>query len=97
MSACAMLSYGNVTASAWQCIKSAAASHGVTINTNSGSVTVSGFTFAWNYNPGASTLSVQCTDSPWFVPCSTINSQLNNAIEGCLTQEKLEQTILVDV
>lgn len=97
MSACAMLTYGNVTASAWQCIKNVASSHGLTINSNTGKGTVSGFTVAWNYNTSAQTLGIQCTDSPFWAPCSTINSTLNQAIEGCLAQEKLEQTILIEV
>lgn len=84
MSACAMLSYNNVSAAAFDCCKATAAKYGVTISGNSGSASSHGFTVAWNYNPGAQTLTIQCTDSPFWAPCSTINGKINDAVEECL-------------
>ena len=55
MSACAMLSYNNVTPTVWSCGVNAAAQYGVQITTNIGQATQDGFTIAWNYNPGAET------------------------------------------
>ena len=95
MSACAMLSYNNVTSAAWQCGVAKAAQYGVQITGNSGSATASGFTIAWNYNPSAQTLTLQCTDSPWWAPCSTINSHINDAVEACLDQHQIELTTMV--
>ncbi len=95
MSACAMLSYNNVTQAAWQCGIEKAASFGVEITSNTGTATKSGFTIAWNYNPDAQTLTLQCTDSPFFVPCSAINSQINNAVEQCLSQHQIVLTNMV--
>ena len=46
-------------------------------------VTANGFTVAWNYDRDAQKLHVQCTDSPCWAPCSTIDSNLNDAVEGC--------------
>lgn len=97
MSACAMLTYSNVTPTAWACAVQTAASYGVTISSDSGSASKSGFTIAWNYDPGAQTASIQCTDSPWWAPCSTINGKINDAVEHCLDQEKIEQVGLIDV
>lgn len=96
MSACAMLSYNNVTPSAWQCGVNLAKNYGVNITSNTGSASSSGFTIAWNYNPGAQTLQIQCTDSPWIVPCSVINSKINSEIESCLSNEKIELTSMVE-
>jgi hypothetical protein len=90
MSACAMLSYNGVTPTAWQCGISSAARYGVTITTNAGSATASGFTIAWNYDPTARTLSIQCTDGPLLVPCWLINRKINEAVEACLNQETIE-------
>ena len=95
MSACAMLSYNNVTQNAWNCGVQAAANYGVTITTNSGSASASGFTIAWNYNPDAQTLTLQCTDSPFWAPCSVINSHINNAVEQCLSQHQIVMTKMV--
>lgn len=96
MSACAMLSYNNVTPAAWQCAVQAAKAYGVNITSNSGSATVSGFTIQWNYNPSNSTATVQCTDSPFWAPCSVINSKLNDAVEACLTQNQITMTAMVE-
>jgi hypothetical protein len=96
MSACAMLSYNNVTAAAFDCCKAAAAKYGVTINSNSGSGTKDGFTVAWNYNPSLQTLSIQCTDSPWWAPCSMINGRINDAVEGCLTSNQVNLSQMTD-
>ena len=95
MSACAMLSYNGVTATAWSCIVKGAASYGATITSASGSDSVSGFTIEWSYDAAAGTLHIQCTDSPWWAPCSTINGKINDAIEACLGQEKIEMAGMV--
>jgi hypothetical protein len=86
---CAMLSYNNVTPAAWQCGVDKAAGYGITISANVGSVTARGFTVKWNYAPAAETFTIQCTDSPWIVPCSLINGTINDAVEGCLNQHNL--------
>lgn len=95
MSACAMLSYNNVNPTAWTACVNAAAQYGVTINTNAGSAVKDGFTIAWNYDANAQTLSVQCTDSPFWAPCSTINSKINDAIEACLNQQNIAMEHMV--
>lgn len=96
MSSCAMLSYNNVTSAAFDCCKATAARYGVTINGNTGSASSHGFTVKWNYNPGAQTLSLQCTDSPWWAPCSTINGKINDAVEDCLNNHNLQMTPMVE-
>lgn len=95
MSACAMLSYNGVTPSAWQSAIAIAATYGVAITTDTGSATADGFTIAWNYNPAQKTLSIQCTDSPFWAPCSEINGKINDAIEGALKQENIEMVHMV--
>ncbi|USQ97207.1 hypothetical protein [Caulobacter sp. RL271] len=84
MSACAQLNYNNVTPAVWSCVSQLAINHGgPNPFPNSGSFSKSGFTFAWSYDPGSQTAWVQCTDSPWIVPCSSINSALQSNIDGC--------------
>jgi hypothetical protein len=90
MSACAMLRYNSVTPTAWQSGIAIAATYGVKIATAVGSATASGVTLAWNYDPAEKTLSIQCTDKPFWAPCSLVNSKINDAVESCLHQEKIE-------
>jgi hypothetical protein len=83
MSSCPILCFNNVTPTVWQAIVARAATYGVTISSDTGSATVHGFTVAWNYFPSKQTGNIQCTDSPWWAPCSTINSKISTEIEGC--------------
>jgi hypothetical protein len=90
-----MLTYNNITPAAWQCAVAAAAEYGVTISGNNGTATKDGFTICWKYDPQTMTAQVQCTDSPFWAPCSTINSHLNTAIETCLDHHEIEVTNMV--
>lgn len=95
MSACHKLTYSNVSADAWNCIKQAVSQY-IQNPPNAGTKTVDGFTIVWSYNPGNLQLQVQCTDSPWWAPCSTINSKINDVIDPCLKQYHVEQVNIVD-
>jgi len=96
MSACAMLTYNNVTQAAWDSAKQAVETqYGIQIPTDSGSASKDGFTVHWNFDAGAQILSIQCTDSPIFVPCSAINSEINNMIEATLNQHNIAMARMV--
>jgi hypothetical protein len=90
-----MLSYNNVTSAAWSCCVNAAAQYGVQITGPSGEANKDGFTIVWNYNQGAQTLSIQCTDSPFWAPCSLINGKIDGAVEACLNQHNIEMVNMV--
>lgn len=90
-----MLTYNNVTPAAWQCGVQLAASYGVTITTNQGKASAKGFTIAWNYDPSAQTLSLQCTDSPFIVPCSLINNFIDEKVHSCLSQNGVAMTAMI--
>ena len=90
MSSCAKQSFNNFTPAAWNCIVQKAGQYGVKISSNSGSAGASGFKFAWNYNPGASTLDIQCTDKPFFITCSQVNSKIHEVIDGCMGSDGAE-------
>lgn len=93
--ACAKLSYNNVTEAAWNCGKQKAASYGVQIDSNKGSVSKSGFTIAWNYDPAAKTVCIQCTDSPMLVPCFVINNAIDSQVEDCLKQHDIKMEAMM--
>ncbi|MGE7414957.1 hypothetical protein [Methylobacterium tarhaniae] len=82
-----MLTYNNVTPSARQCGVQFAAEQGVQITSNQGRATVKGFTTAWNYDPSAQTVSLQCTDSPFIWPCSIINNFIDSTMHNCLSRK----------
>lgn len=85
MSACATQTFDHVTPAAWNCLVQKAASYGIAISSApSGQATKDGFTVSWNYNSTAQTLSIQCVDSPWWAPCSTINGKIHDLVDGCL-------------
>ena len=87
MSACAKLSFNNVTPAVWSCVSQIVIEKG---GPNplppSGTFSNSGYTFQWSYDAGAQTAWIQCTDSPWYAPCSSINGALENVISGCFQQ-----------
>ena len=89
MSACAMLVYNNVRSEVWQCIKNAVARQGFQIASDNDSASAQGFTVHWDYDSAVETLSIQCTDSPFLVPCSVINAKFDELVEACLTQHGL--------
>lgn len=83
-SACASQDFEGVTSDKWACAKNAVRDrYGIVVNTDSGTASKDGFTLTWNYNPGAQTLQVQCTDSPWWAPCSAINGQIQDIAGSC--------------
>jgi hypothetical protein len=96
MSACAMQTFNNVTQAAWQSAKQAvAAKFGVQITTDSGSVSSDGFTVHWSYDAQTEVLSIQCVDSPFFISCSAINSEIHDMVEATLNQHNIAMTHMV--
>ena len=90
MSACAMQTFNNVTPAAWESAKQVVATKfGVQISTDSGTVSSDGFTVHWNYDAQTEILSIQCTDSPIFIPCSVINSEIHDMVEATLNQHNI--------
>jgi hypothetical protein len=84
MSACATQVFNNVNASVWNCLVQKAAGYGITISGDSGEASKDGFTVRWDYDPNSGTLQLQCTDSPWWAPCSTINGKIHDLVDGCM-------------
>ena len=96
MSACAMQNYNNVTTAAWETLKQVVAAHyGIQITRDSGNSSEDGFTVHWNYDGGTQMLSIQCTDNPFWISCSTINSEINNKVEASLNQHNIAMAHMV--
>jgi hypothetical protein len=93
-----MQTYNNVTQAAWTAAKQAvAAKFGMQITADSGSASSEGFTVHWDYHAETQTLTIQCTDSPFWAPCSIINSEINNMVEATLNQHNIAMTHMVPI
>ena len=95
MSACAMLTYNNVTPTAWDDIVAEAAKMNIAIGADSGSATAKNFTVNWNYDRSGQTLTLQCVDHPFYISCSLINAHLNDAVERCLQTHQIAMSDMV--
>jgi hypothetical protein len=93
--ACAMMTYNNVTPEAWDSLVRAVAQYGIPITTDSGNTSSHGFAVIWNYDRPSKVLHLQCTDRPFFAPCSTVNSYINDAVEKCLEQHNVTVAAMV--
>ncbi len=84
MSGCAAQIFSSVTTAQFNClVQEAESSFGITISGNSGTQSKDGVTITWDYDPNAETLSLQCTDKPFFLSCGTINSKIHDLVDAC--------------
>ena len=88
MAGCSADNFSNVSAAAFTCLVAKAAKYGVIIKSDSGSTSASGFTISWNYDRGGSTLSIQCTDKPFWAPCKTVKAKVKEEVQSCLGKSK---------
>lgn len=41
-------------------------------------------TVTWNHDAARGSLTVQCVESPWFVPCALIDEPIRSEVEECI-------------
>lgn len=84
--ACDAQTFAGITPHQFACIaQKAQQATGIVISGNSGTASQSGVTIGWNYDPASQALAIQCTDSPFFIPCATINSQIKDLVKACVS------------
>jgi len=83
MASCEVQTFSGITEEHFACLLQKAQSAGINICGNSGTATGSGITIAWNYDPGAQKLTIQCTDKPVFLGCGVITSQIRDLVNNC--------------
>lgn len=82
--ACGPLNFSAVNSKKWACIRdSVYKKYGFRVGKNSGSTSKYGFSFTWNYDPRAETLTVTCTDKPSSIGCDTIKDRAQDIVNGC--------------
>jgi hypothetical protein len=80
---CAAQVFSGITDARFQCLVAKASANGIAISGNSGSASKDGITIAWNFDPGSQTLTLQCTATPFFLPCSVINGKIHEMVDAC--------------
>ncbi len=85
---CEPVVFQNVDGNAWACLKAKATDYAHAHNfplpplDDKGSVSHSGFSATWDYDPNTSTLTIVCTKHPFFVTCALINGHVRSGIAG---------------
>jgi hypothetical protein len=75
--------FSGITPQHFEWLVQKAQAAGINISGNSGTASRSGITIAWEYDPAAQKLVVQCTDKPVYVGCGTILSQIRELVNNC--------------
>ena len=83
MAACATQTFTGITQSRFDCLVQKAQAAGIAISGNSGVASQDGITIRWQFDPGAQTLELQCTGTPFFLSCGTINGEIHNIVDEC--------------
>ena len=84
MAGCSADSFSNVSAAAFDCLVRKAAKYGVTIDSDSGSDSASGFTIGWNYDRAGSSLTIQCLTKPGLISCNFVKKQVKEQVQDCI-------------
>jgi hypothetical protein len=83
MGACDTQTFSGITQARFDCLVQQAATAGIAITGDAGEATRDGITIRWQFAPAGQTLELQCTDSPLFVPCGTINARIHALVDAC--------------
>jgi len=88
MGQCAPQSFPNFSTECIEALRARVRTEGVNAESSpggntSGTASRAGFHIAWKYDPISETLTVQCTSSPFYAPCSLITAQIKNWITAC--------------
>jgi len=82
--ACDALRFSDVDASKWDRAKDTISKeYGMSVESEHGEQSKSGFTLAWTYDPSAQKLEIQCRDKPFVIPCGVVNNRINALAEKC--------------
>ena len=80
--ACDPLRYERVDAATWaRAQETISKAYGLSVESESGQESKSGFTMTWTYDADAQTLVLQCLDKPFLIPCGVVNGRINSLAE----------------
>ena len=78
--ACEVQSFPGVTQDRFDALVEKARASGIALNGLEGSAVKDGITIRWLYDPAAETLELQCTDSPFFIPCAVVEAKIRELV-----------------
>ena len=83
MAGCAALVFENITPEVWGHIVRAMGDDVATV-ADSGTAVQMGVTIAWNRDPDAEQLTIQCLDKPFIVSCAMVESHVKGMVQAGL-------------
>jgi hypothetical protein len=83
MSSCATQVFQGITQARFDCLVEKAKDAGITITGNAGEASQDGITIRWLFDPQKESLELQCTSSPFFLSCGTINGKIHDVVDEC--------------
>lgn len=81
--ACPNQTFTNVSQTQFDRLAEKAKTAGIMIDGQTGQASANGVTVRWNFDEATQTLEIQCTDSPFFLPCHIIDAKLREIVESC--------------
>jgi hypothetical protein len=76
--------FGDISPEHFACLVDRAKVAGMKIDGNSGTIPPrNGVSVAWEDDPLARALSIQCLSLPFLVSCGAANSQIHSLVESC--------------
>jgi hypothetical protein len=82
MAGCPSQTFTGITPPIKAFLEASGAAAGIPLAGDTGSATTMGVTLRWVYDPATETLTITCTDAPFFAPCSTISAKVSAWVEG---------------
>ena len=73
---CPAITLEGISPEKYSTLIATALAQGLAIAGPTGSTSYQGMSFTWAYEEAAETLTLQCTEKPFFVPCSIIESKI---------------------
>ncbi len=80
MSACPPMTFSNISEEKYETLLATAQSQGLQLTGYSGATAYQGMSFTWNYDLSSQSLTLLCTEKPFFVPCSVIEGKIRSLI-----------------
>ena len=77
---CPAITLAGLTTEKYASLLATAKTQGLELAGDSGSTTYQGMDFTWNYDQAAESLTIQCTNKPFFVPCSLIEEKIRQLV-----------------
>lgn len=77
---CPAMTFESITPERYNALIQTAQAQGLNITGLTGSTHYQGMDFTWNYDSAAESLTILCTDKPFFVPCSMIEEQIRKLV-----------------